>query len=143
MKKLVSLSLCTATLFSLSLCASSFSVESAVKEDINKVCSVKTNGIKKVLETAKSYNAVAIKKGVEFRRLGVNNSDLIISVEDAIKTGKKEVNPKDFKGKKSKTKLETNYAAERACKFAIAALVQSHEGKSTWRLAVPGDGYKY
>ncbi len=144
MKKLISLSLTTATLFSLTAFAASIpSIESAVKEDINKVCSVKENGINNVIATAKNYNAVAIEKGLEFRRLGVNNSALITSVEEAIKTGEKEVNPKDFKGKASKTKLETNYAAQRACKFAIAALVLSHESKSTWKLAVPGDGFKY
>ena len=29
------------------------------------------------------------------------------------------------------------------CKFAISALVQNAQAKDTWRLAVPGDGYKY
>jgi len=113
------------------------------KIDVEKVCSVKDNGISKVVETAKKYNDIAIKEGLEFRRLGVNNSGLIASVEDAIKTGAKEVNPKDFKGKASKTKLETNFAAHRSCKFAIRALQQAEEAKSTWRLAIPGDGYKY
>ncbi len=111
--------------------------------DGKKDCDVKANGITKVIATANVYNDQAKKKGLEFRRLNVNNSDLIISVEEAIKTGAKEVNPKTFKGKQSKTKLETNYAAERACKFAIAALTQDQEAKTTWRLAVPGDGYKY
>ena len=113
------------------------------KIDVEKVCSVKDNGIKNVITTAKKYNDIAIKEGLEFRRLGVNNSGLIASVEDAIKTGAKEVNPKDFKGKASKTKLETNFAAHRSCKFAIRALQQAEEAKSTWRLAIPGDGYKY
>ncbi len=113
------------------------------KIDVEKVCSVKDNGIKNVVATAKKYNEIAQKEGLEFRRLGVNNSGLIASVEDAIKTGAKEVNPKDFKGKASKTKLETNFAAHRSCKFAIRALQQAEEAKSTWRLAIPGDGYKY
>ncbi|GGD32944.1 hypothetical protein GCM10012288_03610 [Malaciobacter pacificus] len=113
------------------------------KIDVEKVCNVKENGISKVIETAKQYNEIAIKEGLEFRRLGVNNSGLITSVEEAIKTGAKEVNPKDFKGKASKTKLETNFAAHRSCKFAIRALQQAEEAKSTWRLAIPGDGYKY
>ena len=112
--------------------------------DERKDCDVKANGIEKVIATAKKYNAIAKEKGLEFRRLNVNNTDLIISVEEAIKTGAKEVNPMHFKGKKkSKTKLETNYAATRACKFAITALTQAEEAKTTWRLAVPGDGYKY
>lgn len=112
--------------------------------DEKKDCDVKANGIEKVIATAKKYNAIAKEKGLEFRRLNVNNTDLIISVEEAIKTGAKEVNPMHFKGKKkSKTKLETNYAATRACKFAITALTQAEEAKNSWRLAVPGDGYKY
>lgn len=119
------------------------SIATASKIDTRTTCSVEANGIKKVIETAAMYNEVAIKEGLEFRRLEVNNSNLIDSVNEAIKTGAKEVNPKNFKGKSSKTKLSTVYAAERACKFAIAALQQSAEAESTWRLAVPGDGYKY
>lgn len=111
--------------------------------DVKKDCNVKDNGIKKVIETAKKYNEEAKKKGLEFRRLNVNNSDLIISVEEALKSGAKEVNPKTFKGKASKTKLATDYAAWRACAFAISPLTQAKEAKDTWRLAVPGDGYKY
>jgi len=113
------------------------------KIDVEKVCDVKANGIEKVIATAKQYNKIAIEKGLEFRRLTVNNSGLIESVEEAIKTKAKEVNPKTFKGKASKTKLETNFAAHRSCKFAIRALQQAEEAKSTWRLAIPGDGYKY
>lgn len=113
------------------------------KLDESKVCNLKANGIEKVIASAKQYNEVAKKEGLEFRRLDVNNSDLIVSVEEAIKTGAKEVNPKDFKGKESKTKLSTDVAAVRACKFAISALTQASEAKSTWRLAIPGDGYKY
>ena len=113
------------------------------KIDVEKECNVKANGKVKVIETAKKYNDIAIKKGLEFRRLTVNNSGLIASVEEAIKTKAKEVKPKSFKGKASKTKLETNFAAHRSCKFAIRALQQAEEAKSTWRLAIPGDGYKY
>lgn len=111
--------------------------------DVKKECDLKANGIEKVLENAKKYNAEAKEKGLEFRRLEVNNSGLIEAVEEALKTGAKEVNPKTFKGKPSKTNLATDYAAWRACSFAIAALTQAEEAKSTWRLAVPGDGYKY
>ncbi len=112
--------------------------------DVKKECNVKANGIDKVIANAKMYNDKAKKAGLEFRRLNVNNSDLIASVEEALKTGAKEVNPMHFKGKKrSKTKLETSYAAWRACSFAISALTQADEAKNSWRLAVPGDGYKY
>lgn len=119
------------------------SIATATKLDLNTVCSVEKSGIKSVIATAKAYNAIAQKEGLEFRRLGVNNSALIASVEEAIKTGAKEVKPLDFKGKDSKTVLETNYAAQRACRFAVVALQQSVEAKTTWRLAVPGDGFKY
>ena len=116
--------------------------------NVKEVCNVKANGIEATLATAKKYNAIAKKHGVEFRRLNVNNSALIASVEEALKTGAKEVNPVHFKSKankikKSKTKLSTSYAAERSCKFAISALTQEAEGKKNWREAVPGDGYKY
>jgi len=113
------------------------------KIDVEKVCDVKANGIQKVIDTAKKYNLIAQKEGLEFRRLTVDNSGLIASVEEAIKTKAKEVNPKTFKGKPSKTFLETNFAAHRSCKFAIRALQQANEAKSTWRLAIPGDGYEY
>lgn len=111
--------------------------------DEKALCNVEKNGAKKVIQTAKKYNEIAKKQGLEFRRLKVNNSALITSVEEALKTGAKKVNPKNFKGKKSKTKLDTNYAAWRACHFAISALTQAQEAKKTWRLAVPGDGYTY
>jgi len=143
MKKLTTLIATIGLAAVISGCTSEPSVATATKLDLNKVCSVEQSGIKNVIETAKTYNVIAQAKGLEFRRLSVNNSDLIASVEEAIKTGAKEVNPKDFKGKTSKTKLETNFAAERACRFAVVALIQSEEAKSTWRNAVPGDGLQY
>ena len=112
--------------------------------DVNKQCDVEKLGIKKVVTNAKVYNKEAKAKGLEFRRLNVNNTDLIKAVEEAIASGAKTVQPMHFKGKKrSKTKLELKYAAQRACHFAITALTQAKEAKKTWRLAVPGDGYKY
>lgn len=120
------------------------SLKTAVALDVKDACSVEKHGIKKVIETAKMYNAVAIEHGIEFRRLNVNNSDLIASVEEAMKSGAKKVHPMHYKGKKrSKTKLATDFAAWRSCSFAIRALQQKQEAESTWRLAVPGDGYKY
>jgi hypothetical protein len=112
----------------------------SVNFDVKDACSVEKNGIDKVLATAKKYNAIAIEHDVEYRRLDVNNRDLIIAVEEAIKSGAKEVNPLDFKGKPSKTKLATDYAAWRACSFAVSALQQEQEGKNTWRVDIPGDG---
>ncbi|RXJ84026.1 hypothetical protein [Arcobacter sp. CECT 8985] len=145
MNKLINLSLIAVTAITFSACVSSNSpsFQSAQKLDEKKVCDVKLNGLEKVIQTAKEYNKIAIERGVEFRRLGVNNSQLIEAVEEGIKTGAKEVNPKDFKGKISKTVLPIDFAAQRACKFAIAALTQEKDAKTTWRLAVPGDGYKY
>jgi|ERR1711879_514084 predicted component of type VI protein secretion system len=143
MKKLTTLIATIGLAAIISGCTSEPSIASATKLDLNTVCSVEKSGIKSVIETAAKYNKVAQAKGLEFRRLGVNNSALITSVEEAIKTDAKEVNPKDFKGKTSKTKLETNFAAERACRFAVVALIQADEAKSTWRDAVPGDGLKY
>lgn len=123
-------------------------LEKAATYDEKEKCNVEKYGIEKVIAHAKKYNDLAIKEGVEYRRLNVNNRDLIKAVEEAIASGAKEVNPLHFKSKpnkvkKSKTKLETNYAAWRACTFGLNALQNKQEAKSTWRAAVPGDGYKY
>lgn len=144
MNRLVNISLVSITAIAFSACASFSANLSSVKGiDVEKVCSVQNNGIENVIQTAEKYNEIAKRNELEFRRLGVNNSDLIISVKEAIKTGANEVNPKDFKSKASKTKLPVEFAAHRACKFAISALTQANEAKTTWRLAVPGDGYEY
>jgi hypothetical protein len=144
MKKILNLSLSLAAGIFLTACAATSQTSPTYsKLDVKTECNVKANGIEKVLATAKEYNAIAKQKGLEFRRLEVNNSNLIDAVEEGIKSNAKEVNPKTFKGKKSKTKLPIDFAAERACKFAISALTQAEEAKSTWRMAIPGDGYKY
>ena len=152
MKKLYSITVATGLALALTGCGGPSAPKSSTKMDTTsslmkldtkKVCDVKANGIKNVIATAKKYNMIASKHGVEFRRLGVNNSSLIASVEAAIKSGAKTVQPITIKKKKFKPALETNYAAVRACKFAVRALQQEEEGKSTWRLAVPGDGFKY
>jgi len=151
MKKLYTLAVSSAIALSLAGCAggtSSLSPADSVKIDVKEVCSLEKLGVEGVLANAKIYNAAAIKEDVEFRRLNVNNSDLIASVEEALKTGAKTVNPLHFKSKpkkikRSKTKLKTDYAAWRACAFGLRALQQKHEAKSTWRLSVPGDGFKY
>jgi hypothetical protein len=151
MKKLYTLAITSAVALSLAGCAggkSGLTPAKASKIDQRDVCSVEKHGIDTVLANAKAYNAAAVKEGVEFRRLNVNNSALIASVEEALAKGAKEVNPMHFKSKpkkikRSKTKLPVDYAAWRACSFGLTALQQKHEGKSTWRLAVPGDGFKY
>lgn len=143
MKKLTTILATAAVAALVTGCTTQPSIETATKLDTKVVCSVEKSGIKSVIETAEAYNNVAKAKGLEFRRLGVNNTDLINSVKDAIKTGATEVNPVDSKGKPSKTKLPTEYAAERACKFGVAALQQAAEAKTTWRKAVPGDGLQY
>ena len=146
MKKIYSLAITSIAAFSLAGCmggSNSITPAASVKLDQREVCNVSKLGIETVLANAKVYNAAAIKEKVEFRRLGVNNSDLIIAVEEGLKTKAATVTPKDFKGKETKDKFPIEYAAHRACTFGLSALQQKHEGKSTWRLAVPGDGYKY
>ncbi len=143
-KLLLNLSIAATTAFVFTACVNNAPTpESAAKVDEKLLCSVEKNGIEKVLATAKLYNKAAQEQGLEFRRLEVNNSNLIAAVEEGIKSGAKEVNPKTFKGKKSKTVLPLEFAATRACKFGIAALSQAYEAKSTWRTAIPGDGFKY
>lgn len=138
MKKLINL-----TVLAVAGLTISTSLQASNLMDEKAMCDVKANGIEKVIATAKKYNEEAKAKKVEFRRQGVNNTDLIISVEEAIKTGAKEVNPVDYKGKKTDTVISTEFGAERACKFAISALNQAVEAKSTWKMFIPGDGYKY
>ncbi|RLA74903.1 MAG: hypothetical protein DRG11_03230 [Epsilonproteobacteria bacterium] len=112
--------------------------------NVNKQCDVAKLGIDKVVGYAKVHNKEAKAKGVEFRRLNVNNTDLIKAVEDAVANGEKTVQPMHFKGKdKSKTKLDVNYAAQRACHFAITSLTQAKEAQKTYKLSIPGDGYKF
>jgi len=146
MKKLLTMSLTAGIALALSGCtatnAPSVSMSDAVKANEKAVCDVKANGIETVIATAKAYNAIAKKEGVEFRRLGINNSSAITAVEEGIKSGAKTVKPLDVK-KKAKQEFDINFAAERACKFAIGALKQKHESATQYRDAIPGDGYKY
>jgi PBP1b-binding outer membrane lipoprotein LpoB len=146
MKKIYSLAITSIVAFSLAGCmggSNSLTPAASVKLDQREVCNVSKLGIETVLANAKVYNAAAIKEKVEFRRLCVNNSDLIIAVEEGLKAKATTVTPNDFKKKPTKDKFPIEYAAHRACTFGLSALQQKHEGKSTWRLAVPGDGYKY
>jgi len=119
-------------------------LDEASKLDVKKVCDVKANGIDAVLATAAKYNPEAVKLGIEFKRLGVTNSNYIKTTTAAAKAKKKEVVLEyKKKGKIKKHKMATDYAAWRACSFAVRALQQKVEAETTWRLAVPGDGFKY
>lgn len=112
--------------------------------DVKKVCDVKVNGLDKVLQTAQTYNKEAVAQGVEFKRLGITNSNYIKSTLAAVKAKHKETTIKyKKKGKEKSEKFATDYAAWRACSFAIRALQQKSEAQKTWSLAVPGDGFTY
>ncbi|CAM3407142.1 hypothetical protein [Arcobacter aquimarinus] len=110
--------------------------------DVKKECNVKVNGIEKVLETAKKYNEIAINNKVEFMRLGMKASQYIEAVDGALKSGAKNIDIVDDKKKKT-GELTVEYAAWRACAFAISAVTQHEQGKTGWKLASPSDGYKY
>jgi hypothetical protein len=124
--------------------ASANLLEEASKLDVKEVCDVKANGLEKVLEVAKKFNPEAIKLGVEFKRLGIRNREYIKFAEEAIKNKQKETVIKyKEKGEEKSKKFSTDYATWRACTFAIRALQQVNEAEETWRLSIPGDGYKF
>jgi len=124
--------------------ASAGLVEDAAKLDVKKVCDVKANGAAKVVAVAEKFNPEAVKLGVEFKRLGITNRKYIKFTKEAIKAKKKVVAIKYKKKKKEKVKkFPLDYAAWRACTFAVRALQEHKEADKTWRLAVPGDGYKF
>ena len=110
--------------------------------DVKKECNVEANGIEKVIATAAKYNEIAVKNKVEFMRLGMKASQYIEAVEGALKTGAKNIDIVDDKKKKA-SEATIEFAAWRACSFAISAVTEEEEGKKTWREAIPGDGFKY
>jgi hypothetical protein len=112
------------------------------KLDVKKECNVEANGIQKVLATAAKYNKIAIKNEVEFMRLGMKASQYIEAVDAALKSGAKTIDIVDVKKKKTGEE-SIEFGAWRACSFAISALTQEEEAKTTWKLASPSDGYKY
>lgn len=112
------------------------------KLDVKKECNVEANGVEKVLATATKYNEIAVKNKVEFMRLGMKTSQYIESVDAALKSGAKTIDIVDDKKKKTGD-VAIEYAAWRACSFAISALTQEEEAKNNWKLASPSDGYKY
>jgi len=145
MKKLYTLAVSSTIVIALSGCASGLSTPSKAKSvmdiDTKTACSIEKNGLENVLALAKKYNPIAVKHKVEFMRFGVSTTKYIKGVDTALKTNSKTVS---VIGKKKKVqKFDINYATERACRFAISALKQEKEAQSTWRLAVPGDGFKY
>jgi len=144
MKKLYSVVAATGLALALSGCGSStVSTPSFANLDEKKLCNVQVNGIENVLATAAKYNKISKEHGVEFKRLGMTNSQYITGSQNAIKSGAKKVVLLNKKGKPTKNSVTVSYAVERACKFAVSSLTQEAEGKNTWRAAVPGDGFKY
>ena len=134
MKTLLKMTIAAAAVFTLTT--------SSYAADVQKECNVKANGIEAVLATASKYNAMAKKQGLEFMRLGMKTTQYIDGTKAAVKAGSKTVDILNKKKKKTGT-VTTEYAAWRACSFAVSAIEQAKEAKSTWRLAIPGDGYKY
>jgi hypothetical protein len=112
------------------------------KLDVKKECNVEANGVEKVIATAAKYNEIAVKNKIEFMRLGMKASQYIEAVQGAIKSGAKNIDIVDDKQKKT-SEATVEFGAWRACSFAISALTQDEEAKTTWRSAIPGDGYKY
>ena len=110
--------------------------------DVKKECNVEANGIEKVIATATKYNELAVKNKVEFMRLGMKASQYIEAVNAALKSGAKNIDIIDDKKKKT-GEATVEFGAWRACSFAISALTQEEEAKTTWKLASPSDGYKY
>lgn len=116
--------------------------KSVMKLDVRTACNVKKNGVKKVLALAEMYNPTAVEDNIEFMRFGVTTSEYIDATKKAIKDGSNIVHLVDTKGKKAGD-VTVAFAAWRSCAFAISPLKQKVEAKSTWRLSVPGDGFKY
>ncbi|ABV66838.1 hypothetical protein [Aliarcobacter butzleri] len=112
------------------------------KLDVKKECNVEANGVEKVIATAAKYNEIAVKHQVEFMRLGMKASQYIEAVNNSLKNGLKTIDIVDAKGKKTE-EATIEFGAWRACSFAIGAVVQEEEAKTTWKLASPSDGYKY
>lgn len=142
MKKLYNVVVATGVAIALSGCVSNEPSISEMNLNEKQLCA-SSNGVASLLETAAKYNKIAKEHKVEFKRLGMSNTQYIDETNKAIAAGEKTVTLLDAKGKPTKNKVTVEYAAERACKFAVSALSQEADGKKTWRDAVPGDGFKY
>jgi len=147
MKKLYSVLAATGLALVMSGCGSNpVPTPSSDKSEIlneKTLCDVNANGIENVLATAAKYNKIAKANGVEFKRLGMTNTQYIDETNKALKSGAKKVVLLNKKGKATKNSVSVEYATQRACKFAVSALTQAQDGKNTWKAAVPGDGFKY
>ena len=119
-------------------------VKEAAKLDVKKACDVKANGLKKVLATAEKYNPEAVKLGVEFKRLGITNTVYIKELKKAVaKKSKKVTLHFKSKGKKKQKTFATDYAAWRSCTFAVRSLQQIQEAQKSYKMAIPGEGFKF
>ncbi|MBI3873936.1 MAG: hypothetical protein HY307_02855 [Arcobacter sp.] len=152
MKKLYTLTVSAGLALILSGCGASNSAapsqadvkaSDAYDLDVTKVCDAKSTSAQAVLGLAKKFNPIAVKNGVEFMRFGMPASVYIAETQKAIDTNATEVVLLDKDGKATKNTMSINDAANRACKFAITALKDSHASSTEWKLAVPGDGYQY
>jgi len=149
MKKLYSVVAATGLALAISGCSSNTPAEVPKENKANAIinektlCDIEANGIENVLATATKYNTIAIEHKVEFMKLGMRTSQYIEETQKALDVGSKEIFLLNKKGKATKNKVTVEYAAHRACKFAISALNQETVGKTTWRSAVPGDGFQY
>lgn len=143
MKFFYSVVVATSLAIALSGCGSNILTPLTMDHQSEKtLCDVKINGIERVLDIAVKHNAIAKEHGVEFKRLGMTNTQYIEETQKALKVGSPSIMLLDGE-KTTKNSISVEYAAQRACKFAISALTQEIEGKTTWRAAVPGDGFKY
>jgi hypothetical protein len=124
--------------------ASAVTLADAAKADVEKICDIKAKGIEAVLKTAGEYNELAKKLGVEFKRKGVTTSGYIAGTSAAVKAKQKDVTlTYKKKGKEKHHKFTVEYAAWRACHFGVRAVQQVNEAEKTWRMAIPGDGFKF
>jgi len=147
MKKLYTLTLAAGLAIGLTACTGGanaptkmVTIADAMKIDVTKTCNAEVNGAQNVLDVAKKFNPLAVKKQVQFMRFGAKTSEYIRATQEAIDKGSKTASVKQ---KKKTVKFETNYAANRACKFAVRALQQNHEAQTSWHQAVPGDKFTY
>jgi len=147
MKKLYTITAATTLALALVGCTSNNSNvamnKAASTLNVKEVCSVEKNGINKVLATATTYNKIAKKHGVEYRRLGMTTAQYITAAKAAVKSGAKRVVLLNKKAKPTKNSVTTSYAAWRGCTFAVSALQLEAQAKQNWREAVPGDKFKY
>ena len=133
------------TLVSLALLGSAVYASDLLQEvngiDVKDACNVQKHGVKGVLEVAEKYNPLGVKMGLEFMRHKVTTTEYIEAVRKALKEKKKEV---IFQKKDDpKQVFPIDFAAERACKFAVRALQQVKEAEESYRYAIPGDKFTY